>query len=228
MGITLGNVTFDPAHTTVREKYAEVGGRDARRIVISGLVVGEGSMDGIESALDAIMTAASEDGVETELSLRSGRRLWVQRGSFSREVSKDGRVGSFVLELDARDPFEESTTSGSVLWSVTASGDAKSISNGGNAFSAPMITLVADGDVVRPAFSDGVRKVTYLGIVRNGETLVFNGCTGVVTLEGEDVTPYTEGVFPRIAAEGSELTYTDDVASSHRASVTVTTRDRWW
>ena len=228
MGITLGSVTFDPAHTTVREKYEEVGGRDARRIIVSGLVVGESSVDAVETALDAIMTAASEDGFEAELSLRSGRRLWVQRVSFIREVSKDGLVGSFVFELDAKDPFEESTATRSVLWSVTASGNAKSISGGGSAFSMPSITFVPDGDVVCPAFSDGDRKVTYLGTVRDGETMVFNGGTGVVTLDGEDVTPYSEGVFPQIAPEGSVLTYTDRPESSHKISVTVTIRDRWW
>jgi hypothetical protein len=55
-----------------------------------------------------------------------------------------------------------------------------------------------------------------------------DGRSGVVTLEGADVTPYTSGEFPRIAPEGTTLTYEDDAASSHTAAVTVAFRDRWW
>lgn len=228
MAITLGSVTFDPTHTTVREKHEEVGGRDARRVVITGLIIGKESVEDIEAAMDAIMAAASEDGYETELSVRSGRRLWVQRMGFSREVSKDSLVGSFVLDLDAKVPFEESTTLRSVPWAITASGDTKSIAGGGNAFSSLTVTLIAEGDVVSPSFSDGTQKLTYLGTVADGQTLVLDGGTGVVTLEEEDVTPYTQGAFPRIPPGGGELTYEDDPASSHRASVTLAIQDRWW
>ena len=38
MAVTLGSVTFDDAHTTVREKLEEVGGRNERRITVSGAI----------------------------------------------------------------------------------------------------------------------------------------------------------------------------------------------
>jgi hypothetical protein len=228
VAITLGSITFDPTHTTIREKHEEVGGRDARRIVISGLIIGKESTEEIEAALDAILAAASDEDHETELSLRSGRRLWVQRVAFTREVSKDGLAGSFVLDLDAKDPFEESTATRSVSWSITASGGTKSVAGGGNAFSALTITLVAEGNVVCPSFSNGTQKLTYQGTVQDGKTLVLDGGARAATLEGEDVTPYMEGVFPQIPAGGCVLTYEDDPGSSHRASVTLTIRDRWW
>jgi hypothetical protein len=228
VSISLGGITFDPAHTTVREKHEEVGGRDARRIAISGLIVGASSAEEIESALDAILAAASGNGYESELTLRSGRRLQVQRISFVREVSKDALAGSFVLELDAEDPFEESVDVRTLAWAVTASGDAISISGGGNSPSALVIALVASGDVVCPAFSDGRRTFAYAGTVRDGETLVFDGRQRVVTLGGVDVSAYSEGVFPQAAPEGAVLTYADSPESSHQASVTVTIRDRWW
>ena len=41
MAIVLGSVTFDETHTTVRERFEEVGGRDARAIDISGVIVGD-------------------------------------------------------------------------------------------------------------------------------------------------------------------------------------------
>ena len=40
MSITLGPVTFDDSTTAVKEKLEEVGGRDERRITISGIVTG--------------------------------------------------------------------------------------------------------------------------------------------------------------------------------------------
>lgn len=228
MSISLGSITFDPAHTTVSEKHEEVGGRDARRIVVSGLIVGASTVDAIEAALDAILTASSGNGHEAELSLRSGRRLWVQRVSFVRDVAKDERVGSFVLELDAPDPFEESATEQTIGWAVTASGDCAAIGGGGDAPAPLVIALVASGDVVQPVFSDGSRRIAYNGTVRNGETLVFDGRRRIATLDGADVTPYSEGVFPQAAPEGALLTYTDSPESSHHVSVTVTKRDRWW
>ena len=228
MSIVLGGITFDPAHTTVREKHEEAGGRDARRVVISGLIVGAASSDAIESALDAILAEASGDGYASTLSLRSGRRLMVQRVSFLRDVSKDSRVGSFVLELDAADPFEEAAEERVVSWEVASSGATVSISGGGGAPSSPVIALVASGDVVCPALSDGTRRIVYSGTVRDGETLVFDGRQGIVSLDGGDVTPYTEGIFPLAAPGGTVLMYTDDPESSHRVSATVTVRDRWW
>ena len=228
MAITLGNVTFDRAHTTVREKHEEVGGRNARRIEITGLIVGKHSIEDIEAEFDAVLDAASADGYTAELSLREERRLWVQRTTFVRGVSRETLVGSFTLGLDARDPFEESTTLEAVPWSITASGATTSVASGGNVFSVPTITLAASGDVINPSFSDGTRTLTYWGTVEDGQTLVLDGPAAVVTLEGEDVTPYTTGVFPRIAPEGAVLTYSDDDSSSHTALVTVAFRDRWW
>jgi hypothetical protein len=64
--------------------------------------------------------------------------------------------------------------------------------------------------------------------VQAGSVLVFDGVNQVVTLDGEDVSPYSSGVFPRIAPGGTTLTYTGDAASSHLASVTVSHRARWW
>lgn len=228
MAITLGNVTFDELHTTVREKFEEVGGRDERRIVISGAVVGESTVADIETELDRILDAASVEDYGAELSLRTGRRLWVRRNKFSREVSGESLIGSYALELRAQEPFEEATVPVSAGWTVTASGATRGVTSSGNVFSWPAITLVATGAVVNPSFSDGERTIAYSGIVGDGETVVFDGVAGVVTLEGVDVTAYSSGVFPRVSPEGTTLSYVDDATSTHTADVTVAYSDRWW
>ncbi len=228
MAITLGPVTFDDAHTTVREKLEEVGGRNERSIVVSGAIVGQSSVSAIEAQIDAILDAASVEDFSAELSLRSGRRLFVRRNQFSREVQSEALVGAFTLELEARDTFEESTSITTVNWTVTASGETQAASSAGTVYANPKISLLATGTIVDPSFSDGSRTISFSGTVQDGETLVLDAATVSATLEGSDVTPYTSGLFPRISPEGVTLTYVDDAGSSHTAQVTVTYRDRWW
>ena len=45
--------------TRLRETLEEVGGRNAREIIVSGLIVGEESIEDINSALDSILDEAS-------------------------------------------------------------------------------------------------------------------------------------------------------------------------
>ena len=228
MAITLGPVTFDDAHTTVREKFEEVGGRNERRITVSGAIVGQSTVSAIEAQIDAILDAASVEDFSAELSLRSGRRLFVRRNKFSREVQNEALVGAFTLELEAKDTFEESTSITTVNWTVTASGQTQAASSVGTVHAKPKIALVATGTIVDPSFSDGTRTLAYSGTVQDSETLVFDAATASATPEGSDVTPYTSGSFPRISPEGVTLTYVDDAGSSHTAQITVTYRDRWW
>ncbi len=228
MAITLGPVTFDDAHTTVREKLEEVGGRNERSITVSGAIVGQSSVSAIEAQIDAILDAASVEDFSAELSLRSGRRLFVRRNEFSREVQSEALVGAFTLELEAKDTFEESTSITTVNWTVTTSGETQAASSAGTVYAKPNISLVATGTIVDPSFSDGSRTISFSGTVQDGETLVLDAATASATLEGSDVTPYTSGLFPRISPEGVTLTYVDDAGSSHTAQVTVTYRDRWW
>ena len=228
MAITLGPVTFDDAHTTVREKLEEVGGRNERRVVVSGAIVGQNTLSAIEAQIDAILDAASVEDFSAELSLRSGRRLFVRRNEFSREVQSEALVGAFTLELEAKDTFEESTSITTVNWTVMASGQTQAASSGGTAYAKPKFSLVATGTIIDPSFSVGTRTISFSGTVQDGETLVLDAVTASATLEGLDVTPYTSGVFPRISPEGVTLTYMDDAGSSHTAQVTITYRDRWW
>lgn len=228
MAITLGSLTFDESRTTISEAHEEVGGRNERAIVIKGVIVGKTSVAAIHAELDAILDTASVEDYTVELSLRAGRRLLVRRNAFFREVSGESLVGSFTLELGARNAFEEATAETSANWPVTASGATLNRTAAGNVYAEPKITLVASGAVVNPAFSDGTRTISYSGTVADGETLVFDGSARVATLEGVDVTPYTSGVFPRVSPEGTVLTYIDDASSSHTATVTVAFRDRWW
>lgn len=228
MPITLGNVTFDEANTTVREKLEEVGGRNERRITLTGLVLGESAVADIEARLDAMLDAASLEDYSGVLSLRAGRRLLVRRDAFKRELRPEELVGAFTLDLSARDPFEESIAETLLNWTIAVSGATLAAAALGTMDARPVITLVATGTLIDPALSDGARTMAFSGTVQDGESLVFDAPAGKVMLEGADVTPYTTGDFPRIAPEGTTLSFTDATSSSHTATATVRFRSRWW
>jgi len=228
VAITLGNYVFDETRTAIAEKYAEVGGRDARQVRLSGAILGKRTLAELEAALDAVLAAASADTADTPLVLREGRRLLVRRTGFTREVSRKPLVGAFTVQLEAPSSFEEAVDETEVNWNISASGVTRTLTAGGNAPAPLRITLAASGSVIAPRFSDGVRAIAYSGAVASGEALVFDGAAGRVTLEGEDVTPYTDGVFPRVSPASTMLTYTDDPDSTHVCAVTIAYRDRWW
>ncbi|HEO70634.1 MAG TPA: hypothetical protein ENN80_05175 [Candidatus Hydrogenedentes bacterium] len=228
MTITLGDVTFDTAYTTVSEKLKEVGGRDGREITLAGVIPSEHTVAAIEGRLDAILAAVPEDACTGELRLRPGRLLLVRRTAFKRTIAHGKLVGSFELTLEADDALEASASLNTRVWSVTASGDDIALTPSGTAPAEAVVTLVASGALVQPGVSDGQRAVTYDGTIGDGATLVFDGCNGMATLDGDDVTPYVSGVFPRLAPDGTTLTYTDAASSSHTAAGTVAWRDRWY
>ncbi len=228
MAIILGAYTFDAARTAVVEKFEEVGGRDARVIHLKGVVEGADSEEALEAGLDVIMQAASEQGGQTLLSLRPGRRLYVRRTEFSREIQREALTGAFCLTLEAHDPCEEAETPVTVAWSIAQSGATKTITVLGTAPALPVITLTALGTLIEPGISDGTRRITYPGTVPNGKCLVLDCAAGSVVVDGIEVTPYTTGLFPQLDPGGATLRYSDHASSSHQASASITYRDRWW
>ena len=211
----------------VSESYEETGGRDGREIVLKGMIEDKATVTAIEAALDSLMMAASEGGY-VALSLRADRQLQVRRTGFKREVQEDRLLGAFTLHLESKTPFEEAVTETSTVWNISASGATQGLSPSGNATSALKIEAVASGLLINPCFSDGTRLLCFGGQVADGETLILDGVNQRVTLEGEDVTPYTSGLFPQAAPEGVTLCYTDDAASSHSLAATLRYRDQWW
>ena len=228
MAIKLNSYEFDDENSSVRDRMEEVGGKDERRFVLSGLIVGKSSIEEVESELDLILDESSKADYGAKLSLRDGREFSVERERFERKVGEGELVGAFELELRAGDPFEHATEETTDQWNVTGSGQTKEATAAGNVYSKPRLTLTASGSVVSPSISDGTRTIAYAGTVADGEVLVFDAGAGAVTLEGEDVLPYTTGEFPRILPEGTTLEYVDDESSSHTATIGIAFRDTWW
>lgn len=228
MAMTLGEVRFDPRATHVREQLEEVGGRDERRIILSGVVSGLSTRAEIEARLDAIVQAASADDWSAALQLRPGRRLRVRRDAYTREIDASGRTGSFELKLGARDPFEESTDAVTIAWAIDGDGATCALDTDGNASARPVVTLTAVTDLVSPGLDDGERRIVYDGIVHAGSVLVFDAVEGRALLDDADVTPYAFGAFPLVSPGGTTLAYRGDPSAPLEAAATIAYRHRWW
>jgi hypothetical protein len=189
MTIRLNTYIFDNENTSVKDRMEEVGGRDERKFVLSGLIVGKSSVGEVESELDLLLDEVSKEDYGAKLSLRTDREFAVERTRFERKVGDEEIIGAFELELRADDPFEYAVEESTDMWNVTASGQTTQQAAAGNVDSKLRFTLTASGDVVNPSISDGTRTIAYMGTVADGEVLVFDGAAGTVTVEGEDVVP---------------------------------------
>lgn len=225
MTITLGTLSLDRCEDVrVREQMEEVGGRDARCIELVGIIQ-RATISEVEAALDALCAVASDSDYRTPLMLRTGRRLWVRRLRFTREVNHRARTGTFVLGLEAQNPFEESIQEYWATWTLDAQELPCRLESAGNA-PAPFALLVNPvRDLVEPVFSDGVRSLRFNGVAAAGKSLLIDGIAGQITLNGADVAAWTSGDFP-LASPG--VTLLNCVASQPEAFATVSWRDRWW
>lgn len=227
MGITLGGYAFGESVTSVRESLKERGGRDARVVSIKGVLEGFTTVAALEAELDALVAAAS-DAEEVAMALRPGRRLWVKRTGFVREVYRDALTAAFELSLEAPDAVEEAEEESVVAGVYTDTQQTLSVPANGNTPARPHITLVPDGPVTRPSVGVGDSVLIYDGIVAAGQSLVVDAAAGAVLLDGVDVTPYTAGVPPLLYPGSNILTYADESLTIPNIAVAVRFHSRWW
>jgi len=227
MGITLGGYAFGDTVTAVRESLKERGGRDARVVLIKGLLEGFPSVAALEAELDALVAAAS-DAEEVALTLRPGRRLWVKRTGFVREVYRAALTAAFELSLEASDAVEEAEEESVVAGVYTDTQPSLSVPTLGNTPARPRITLVPSAAVTRPSVGVGDSVLTYEGIVAAGQSLVVDAAAGAVWLDGVDVTPYTIGIPPLLAPGNNAIAYQDETTPTPDIAVTLHFRNRWW
>ena len=225
MSIALNGVTLDAGRTAVREWYETVGGRDRRRIELQGTVEAA-SRAKMTETLDAILAAASAADYSAALSLRPGRVIHVRRVAFMREPAPDAPQAAFTLQLESEGPFEYAESVTETAWPIADGGAVLTIEPKGNAPALVVVTLEAESDLVKPAIGDGERVMEYLGVAGVGEVIVFDGVEGEVTLNGEDVTPYSAGDFPRLEPGGTALTFTAESGGTAQGQAAY--RDQWW
>jgi hypothetical protein len=227
MAITLGAYSFGESVCSVQESVKEAGGRDGRRLVLKGVLEGLPSLAAIEAQLDAIAAAASESA-EVELRLRPGRVLMVKRTGFVRQVFRDALTASFERELEAPLAMEQAEEESIHEAVLEHAGPPMEIVAGGNTIALPVISLTPDLELVRPSVSMAGRTLLYDGVVIPGEVLIIDAVAGVVTVDGEDVTPYTEGDMPVLEPGMNELFFADESYPHPEVDAVLRFRARWW
>ncbi|HOJ33363.1 MAG TPA: hypothetical protein PKY35_05010 [Candidatus Hydrogenedentes bacterium] len=228
MVIKLNDYRFDPATIQIKDQIEEIGGRNRRRITLSGIIADKPTVEEVEQVLDAIYYAASHTTYDNELSLREGRRLWVRCCAGTRRVGMEIGFGAFELLLESRDLTEESIAIEQQIWAIASSGATFALSTIGSAPALPTIVLTAAASLVAPSFSDGERRIVFPGTVSPGATLCLDASQGKVILNTTDVTPYVVGKFPRIVSPETVWTYSDESSTNPVGEAVISYHHRWW
>ena len=152
--------------------------------------------------------------------------LWVTRLRFAQATR--GPYTAFTLELEAANPFEEAEDETVLHWAPHVDGDTLVLQNPGTAAAPLHITLEAGNEMAMPRFACGDRSIEYDGVLVPGHTLVLDGAEGLATLDGDDVTPYTAGLFPEARPGDNDLVFTHESDPGNAALVSVRYRPRWY
>jgi hypothetical protein len=223
--MVIGDVTLPETMVTVREEYEEVGGRDARRLRVSGLLPAT-----TLSQLQQQMEQLVQRSFETQLAvvLRPGRVLWARRARLFHEPCIAAGLSGFTLVLEVPDIFEYSEAEHAETWTVSAAPVSRSFATVGNASALPVCFAQSAAEWTEPSWSDGTRTLTYTGTVPAGTVLRLDASARRVTLDGDDVTPYVTGEFPEIMTPSGVLTFTCAEALTEPVLMEVRYRHRWY
>ncbi|MBE7560546.1 phage tail family protein [bacterium] len=226
--VTLGDYAFAHDTTRVLSDLRFVEDRLRRQVEIVGLLSGFSTRAAFESelaALDAAVEAFSNGSAA--LSLTAGRALSGSVLRYRKTLDELQRSVAFRLILLSEDRFERSVALHEEPLTITASGDYLVLENAGTADSLPTLTLTADGSLVDPSLSDGTRALTYHGTLSAGDVLVVDCDAHTATVNGENALSGVSGDWPRLSPGETTLTYSDDAAGSHDATLVVAYRDFW-
>lgn len=226
MAITLGSYTFDEARTEAVQWIEEVGGREQRRVTLSGIVEGDSLADSVAARMLDVAAACSPDSYETPLYLRPERRLMVRRIAYKQTITGNPPLGSFEITLEAADRFEESVYVSQVTAYGAIDGVTRDLENQGAAPAPLTIQITPRDPILNPRVSDGVRTIAYEGTLPAGSVLVLDGESAAAHRDGEEAMPFVTGLFPLVAPAMTTVTFYADDASA--ADVQYTFRQRWW
>jgi Siphovirus-type tail component, C-terminal domain len=226
---SIGDYTFDESATRIVSDLRMVEKRLRREISIVGMLEGFVSASALYSEMEALEKEIEKFAVgEVTLSLVSGRFLNGKILRHRKTVDEAQRVASFRLILLSEDRFERSIEFHQETLIITASGNDIEVENAGSADSLPTLTLTATGELVDPAISDGTNTLSWSGTLSAGDTLVLDCDAHRAIKNGsENVLASMSGQWPTLPPGETTLTYSDDISSSHSASLVVGYYDFW-
>ena len=164
------------------------------------------------------------------LYLRSDRifRIYPTEVSWARKIGAQ-HLRQISLNAMCAEPYQMSATEHTTVWDVSTSGDTDTFANAGNKEVEPAIQIVCDtASLINPVISDGTRSLTITGTMSKDDSLVIARDWTALLNGSTDWSGKLSGDYPQLAESATTtLTYTDDGASSHDATVNVVWRDFW-
>ena len=184
--VAIGSYTFPEHSTAVDIQSRFIDGKLKKIIRIDALVLGSGNaVDFLADIEDLEGEIEKFDRGEADLSITSGRTYKGIRLALQRTLDRESKFAAFEILLLTEDRFERSSVLHEEDKTITASGDTLVVSQAGNVYAFPEITLTATEDLVHPVLSDGTRGLTYNGTIPAGSVLVIDADAKTATLDGD-------------------------------------------
>ena len=179
---------------------------DAKRISLAGLLIrplGNNTANYLRTQLDALKAGLAQGpanfGIESD---RYWRQCQAEQYEDSYEPTGYQNIVSVSFNVVTGDPFSYDTTARTGGGALTATGQTKAVSNGGNASGAPQISLTVGttGTLSASITNQTTGDVfTLNGAVVSGQIIIIDSLTETVTRSGVDVTSLFDGQFARLA-----------------------------
>ncbi|HDP34128.1 MAG TPA: hypothetical protein ENN29_03345 [Candidatus Hydrogenedentes bacterium] len=223
---TLGGFALEQWRAAVTEKQRYEKGRWQRHIVIRGAADTFETSAQLTEALDALAGAALAPE-PVLLRLRPERSVAVRLRGFERTRNDDAIAGAFTLELEGLTPWEEGDDIQTHEEAVVGNGAVCEIASGGSLITPLSLTFTASGLVLLPQFSDGMRTLSYAGMIPDGAALDVDSVARKVFLNGADVSSQASGEFLEIAPQPTTVSFAADEDGAQAGALALRWRERW-
>lgn len=207
---------------------------DAKKISVRGGVykasLSTGGGASVRSQLDALKgaLAAGPASFYTD-SDRFYRNCQQSTYSDTFDVTEFNRMCTVQFDLISGDPWSYAATGSTGSRSISASGQTLAVTNGGNAYGQPQISLTmgSTGNVSATVTNTTTGEVfTIGGSVTSGDVIVVDSLLESVTKSGADEMSLFEGVFPRLAVGANTIQVAYSLGTI--TNLLVSWNDRWY
>lgn len=227
--IQIGAYTFPDGQAQATVCREEALSRVRKSIRIDAIL---GPFDSINEAL------AMLDDLEGQLALldigladvriQADRFHMAHRKEYERAVDERTLTASVHIVLLTEDAFERGVQIESHHLNIADGETEIIISQAGNIDALPVLTVQAQGVIINPTVTDGQRTWTYMGTLSPGDALVVDSDQRTAILNGTvNVLNRAAGDFIRLYPDATRISWSEDVASSQQATLTIQYRSLW-
>lgn len=210
-----------------------IGMLDIKRISLTGMLIrpmGNFTANYLRGVLDGLKSGLAQGpanfSIETD---RYWRLCQAEAYEDSYEATGYRNVVTVSFDVVTGDPFSYETAGQTGGGSLSATGQTKTVTNGGNAAAAPQIAVTAGstGTLAATITSQTTGDVCTLnGAVTSGDVITIDSLADTVTRAGLDVTSLFDGQFVRLAVGANVLRF--DWTSGSLSNAAISWNNRWY